>query len=135
MVDNIKIADGEAKILSKYLVGKECSEEIIQRYQEAANKLNAGLNDTEQKTWNKMLSSSFYLKLIDSGLAISNPQSALRKRIFIMLAILEASPDFTASFLPQEKSIFYLIPLGFKAGLSALYLAFGTLTVKALKIS
>jgi hypothetical protein len=116
-------------------MGKECSGDIIQRYQEAINKLNAGLNDSEQKTWRKMLNSPFYLKLIDSGLAISNPQSALRKRIFIMLAILEASPNFTESFLPQERSIFYLIPLGFRAGLSALYLVFGTLTVKLIKVN
>lgn len=135
MASNIKIADHEAQILSKYLVGKECPSEIADRYLEAVNKLNAVFNDKEQKTWSKMLISPFYLKLIDSGLAISNPQSALRKRIFIMLAILEASPDFTESFLPQERSIFYLIPLGFKAGLSALYLVFGTLTVKVLKVS
>ena len=135
MIDNTKIEDREAEVLSKYLIGKECPAEIVEHYQEAIAKLNAGLNDSEQKIWGKMLSSPFYLKLIDSGLAISNPQSALRKRIFIMLAILEASPDFTDSFLPQERSIFYLVPLGFRAGLSALYLVFGTLMVKALKVN
>ena len=135
MAGSIKISDREAQVLSKYLVGRECSSVIAQRYQDAANKLNAVLNDSEQKSWDKMLSSPFYLKLIDSGLAITNPQSSLRKRIFIMLAILEASPDFTQSFLPQERSIFYLIPLGFRAGLSALYLVFGILIVKALNVN
>ena len=135
MADNITIADREAQILSRYLVGRECSTEMANRYAEAVIKLSAGHSASEQTTWQSMLTNSYYLKMVDSGLAISNPQSALRKRIFIMLAILEASPDFTESFLPQERSVFYLVPLGFRAGLSALYLVFGTLFVKALKIN
>ena len=135
MADNITIGDREAQILSKYLVGRECSTEIANRYAEAVNKLSAGHSASEQTTWQKMLSNSFYLKMVDSGLAISNPQSTLRKRIFIMLAILEASPDFMESFLPQKRSIYYLVPLGFRAGLSALYLICGTLFVKVSKIN
>ena len=135
MADNISITDREAHILSKYLVGKGCSSDMAYRYAGAVNKLNASLSAEEQVRWDKMMSNSFYLKMVDSGLAITNPQSALRKRIFIMLAILEASPDFTESFLPQKRSVFYLVPLGFRAGLSALYLVFGTLFVKALKIN
>ena len=135
MADKITIADREAQILSKYLVGKECSVEMAERYADAVNKLNAWLSTSEQSIWDKMLANSIYLKMVDSGLAITNPQSALRKRIFIMLAILEASRDFAESFLPQKRSIFYLIPLGFRAGLSALYLVFGTLFVKVSKIN
>lgn len=134
MADNIKIADREAKILSMYLIGKECPAEIAQHYAEALTKHNAVLSDSQQKTWDKMLASSFYLKLADSGLAITDPQSSLRKRIFIMLALLETSPLYTEFFLPQERSIFYIIPLGFKAALSALYLVSGTIMVKLFSI-
>jgi len=135
MTDSFKITEREPQTLSKYLVGKECSSEMAQRYTNAVNKINAGLSTSDQSRWNRMLSNVFYLKMVDSGLAVTNPQSPLRKRIFIMLAILEASPDFTESFLPQKRSIFYLIPLGFRAGLSALYLVFGTLFVKVSKIN
>ena len=134
MADNIKIADREAQILSKYLTGKECPAEIAQYYSEALAKHNAVLSDSQQKTWDKMLATPFYLKLVDSGLAISDPQSSLRKRIFIMLALLETSPLYTEFFLPQERSILYIIPLGFKAALSALYLVSGTIMVKFFKI-
>jgi hypothetical protein len=134
MADSLQISDNEAQVLSQYLIGESCSEQTIHHYTEAVNKLNAALNEAQQKTWRSMLGSNFYLKLIDSGLAISNPQSALRKRIFIMLTLLESSPDHVQYFLPQERSIWYLIPLGFKAGLSAMYLVVGTIAVKALSI-
>jgi hypothetical protein len=135
MADTLKIEDKEAQVLSKYLVGEECPTEIAVRYEEAVNKLNAVLSRQEQQIWDRMLSSRLYLKLIDSGLAITSPQSALRKRIFIMLAILEASPEYTLYFLPQKRSVFYIIPLGFKAALSAVYLLAGTLLVKLSKVS
>jgi hypothetical protein len=134
MPDAIKINTAEAQVLSKYLVGQPCSEVMVKHYAGAVSKLYATLTDTEQKTWDRMLRSRLYLKVVDSGLAIVSPQSALRKRIFIMLALLEASPDFTAYFLPQERSIFYLIPLGLRTGMSAIYLAAGVLLVKVLGI-
>ena len=135
MSENIKISAREPQILSKYLIGKECTEEIATYYAEALSKHNAILNDSEQKTWDRMLWSGFYLKLVDSGLAISNPQSSLRKRIFIMLTLLEVSPLYTEFFLPQERTFFYIIPLGLRAGLSALYLVIGTIWVKVFHIN
>ena len=132
MSDSIQIREGEAQALSRYLVGKDCPDEIRERYAEAVSKLNSTLSGPEQKTWDKMISSRFYLKLLDSGLAIVNPQSNIRKRIFIMLALLEASPDFTDYFLPQQRTIFYLIPLGFRAFFSALYLVCGVVTVRVI---
>ena len=135
MAENIDIASGEAQILSRYLIGKACSSEIEERYTIAVKKHQAEFDNEEQKAWNRMLASRLYLKLIDSGLAVTNPQSALRKRIFIMLALLETCPENIEFFLPQERSIFYLIPLGFRAGLSALYMIFGAITVKMLRIT
>ena len=134
MGESIQIVSNEAQVLSKYLIGESCSDDTVRHYAEAVNKLNAILNESEQKTWNQMLGSSFYLKLVDSGLAIVNPQSPLRKRIFIMLTLLESSPDHVKYFLPQDRSIWYLIPLGFRAGLSALYLILGVMLVRATKI-
>jgi hypothetical protein len=132
--ESIQIVTQEAKILSNYLIGQDCTDEMATHYEEAVYKLNAEINQTEWKTWERMLSSKIYLKLVDSGLAITNPQSHLRKRIFIMLAILEASPEFTRYFLPQRRTVFYIVPLGLRAMLSALYLVLGIATVKALKI-
>jgi hypothetical protein len=104
------------------------------RYSDTLTKLNASLSPGQEKTWSKMISSSIYMKLVDGGLALSAPQSPLRKRIFIMLTLLECSPDYTESFLPQQRSMWYLIPLGFRAAMSAVYGVAGLVMVKTLKV-
>ena len=130
MSDSIKIAANEAQVLSKYLIGERCSEQTVQHYAVAVEKLHASLTPAQQHIWDSMISFRPYLKLVDSGLAVTNAQSPLRKRIFIMLTLLEASPDHVRYFLPQERSICYLIPLGFRAGVSALLMLTGAVTVK-----
>jgi len=130
----IHIAPREAQALSQYLVGRTCSDEMALRYSDTLTKLNASLSPGQEKTWSKMISSSIYMKLVDGGLALSAPQSPLRKRIFIMLTLLECSPDYTESFLPQQRSMWYLIPLGFRAAMSAVYGVAGLVMVKTLKV-
>lgn len=134
MPDAVQISADEADRLSRYLIGRSCPEEIENRYRDAVHKLNATLNPVEQKIWNRMMASGIYLKLVDSGLAVASPQSPLRKRIFIMLALLETNTNFTEFFLPQPRNLFYLVPLGFRTGLSALYLIAGMIVVKVSKI-
>lgn len=130
MSEPLYIAPGEAQQLSRYLIGEECPDATVQHYATAVQKLFAILTPDQQKVWDRMLKSRVYMKLIDSGLAVTYPQSPLRKRIFIMLTLLESRPEFTQYFLPQERSIWYLIPLGFRAGLSAVYLVTGGLFTK-----
>ena len=134
MENEINIVTNEAQAISQYLVGKTCSDQMALRYRDALTKLNATLTPEQEKTWAKMVNSKIYMKLMDGGLALASPQSALRKRVFIMLALLECSPEFTEFFLPQLRSIWYLIPLGFRAGMSAVYGVVGLMTVKALKV-
>jgi hypothetical protein len=134
MRSNITIAPDEAQILSRYLIGEKCSTQTEMHYAAAVTKLNASLTDTQQKTWNRMLVFRIYLKLVDGGLVLTNPPSPLRKRIFIMLTLLEASPDHIHYFLPQERSIWYLIPLGFRAGMSAVYGILGVIMAKLMNV-
>ena len=135
MQSDITILPNEAQAISRYLVGKTCNEEMAGRYQDAVNKLHAIFTPEQEQTWRKMVASRIYMKLMDGGLALASPQSPLRKRIFIMLALLECSPDFTEFFLPQPRSIWYLIPLGFRAVMSAVYGLAGLLAVKAFKVA
>ena len=134
MTPAIHIAQQEAQAISKYLVSKTCTEEMAQRYREAVTKLNATLSPAHEHIWSRMISSNIYMKLVDGGLALSAPQSPLRKRIFIMLTLLECSPEYTEYFLPQQRSIWYLIPLGFRAAMSAVYGLAGLVLVKTLKV-
>ena len=131
----IAIQASEAQILSRYLIGENCSDEIAQHYAKALDAHQAIFTTEQQITWNRMLCSLLYLRLVDSGLAVVNAQSALRKRIFIMLCLLETTPEYTRYYLPQERSILYLIPLGFRLAWSAICLVVGVVLVKVAKLN
>ncbi len=40
--------------------------------------------------------------LLDAGLAVADPHSELRRRLYLMFAILESSPEYHELFLPPR---------------------------------
>lgn len=50
------------------------------------------------------------MPLLDAGLALRRPDSAFRRRLLIMAAILEAQPQFSDKFLTEDQR-FALVPL------------------------
>lgn len=93
----------EAIAISTYLVGKPCSKILVDRYILAHQKQTILIAQMDQKMWNWTLKSRFRMACIDSGLALTQPKSPIRRKIFTMLAILEASVDFTDYFLPASQ--------------------------------
>ncbi len=47
--------------------------------------------------------------LIDGGLALRRPGSAVRAKLLVMSAILEATPDYAPDFLPAARSPLYAL--------------------------
>jgi len=101
----------EADALSRYLVGTPVSDEVKEQYWRALEHIGADHNDRESKVWRYMLSGQAVMRCVDAGLALASPTSALRKRIFIMLAILETEPSHADHFLPQERPVWYIVPV------------------------
>lgn len=124
----------EAHILSKYLIGKPCPPKVEADYNEAIQKLGVNFTDYQNVVWQKMLNSRFWMRAMDAGLAFVFPSSVLRKRIFIMLSLLEADKENTDNFLPVKRSVFYVIPLGLRVFRAGLMAGIGILMVKVHKI-
>jgi len=95
---SIKIPSNEAIKLASYLVGKPIGHEVTIRYEMAVQIKQVSLNSHEQRVWNLMLSYSLILTSVDSYLALTDRNCPIRKRICIMLAILEAHPNYISSF-------------------------------------
>jgi hypothetical protein len=134
MLDTITLYPREAEILCAYLLDRPCADDVVVAYQEAVLAHQADLSPLQEQIWIKMLHHKSYLKLIDSGLAVTHPQSALRKRIFIMLCLSEAHTQYVDQFLPQTRGLLYLVKIGFRMGVAALYLIVGACVVKINKI-
>lgn len=111
----------EASKIAIYLIGKECGCILAERYKSAIEIQQVILNDKEQKLWNLALKGTFWMASIDSGLALINPKSQIRKKIFIMLAILETTVDFHTFFIPEKMSKFKTILLLGLNGIKAIF--------------
>lgn len=84
----------EAKIFSEYLIKEKVSEELLNRYECANQKLNYNGTKRDKKIIAIILRFPYLLPFIDSALAFSNSKSLLRKKIWVMLAILETTPEY-----------------------------------------
>ncbi len=101
----------EADALSRYLVGAPVSDEVKEQYWRALEHHGADYNDRERRVWRYMVSGQMTMRCVDAGLALTAPTSTLRKRIFIMLAILETEPSYADHFLPQDRPVLYIVPM------------------------
>ena len=99
----------EAKILSRYLIKRWPTQQAVSLYADAIKKLELSTTSQETKVWDFALKHSWCIGLIDAGLAISSPNNNLRKRILIMLAILETQIEYHPFFLPMQRHRMYVL--------------------------
>jgi hypothetical protein len=101
----------EAAVFSRYITGKGAGEQCLQLYVTAQQKLAIPITPREQKKLNFILRFPFFMGWIDGALAMVNPEHPIRKKLYVMFSILESSPDFHTSFLPQQRSGGYMITI------------------------
>ena len=134
MLNQTEVHFKEAELISSYLLNRFPGNREKNIYSQAMHKFDLHFNVYENALWNAMMNSKYHMAYIDAGLAISNPTNIVRRKIYTMLAILEASPDFTDYFLSKKFSSLYLINIlitGVKAGMKA---AAGLLFIKLIAI-
>jgi len=91
---------GEADRIALYLVGRPAGERERIIYSQAMDRLSLRMTEAEARLWSSMLRSRRRMARVDAGLALLRPTSVLRRKLLLMLAILETSPEFADSFLP-----------------------------------
>jgi hypothetical protein len=123
----------EAEQIGRYLLPTTIQDSEKNTYADAMQKLNISFSKYEQALWNSMLKSKWKMACIDAGLAFKDPNNIARRKLFTMLAILEASPNYTKCFFSRKFSFFYLFIVGF-AGIRAIVRAMiGVLIVNSIK--
>lgn len=56
----------------------------------------------------------------DAAFALCRPGAALRQKLFVMTAVLEARPQYCDRFVPVDRSRFYAVTIAFVALRAAL---------------
>jgi len=124
--DDMNYAQGvlrEADFMTRYLLGVRCSQELKIRYAQAIEQLKIELDLEERRLWRIVNRYPFLLRIVDGGLALLKPHGGIRRKIYMMLAILEASPEHAGRFLPKTYTRLYvlgLIAVSLRAGLAAM---------------
>lgn len=120
----------EASIFVRYYIGEEASDTIKARYAQYLSLYPLLLSERDEKVLAFGLKNQWSIKFLDASLAVVSPQAELRRRLYIIFALLESDKTYAHLFLSQKRSPLYIFRLAF-IGLNALIkLLGGTLLLK-----
>lgn len=96
----------ECRFLTHYLAGRSPSDDLVQRYLEAHRVLLSGPHEASEMAMAAFVHRHpWTLPYLDAASGLLRPHSLLRKKILLMIALLEASPEFTEFFVPEAMSV------------------------------
>ncbi len=71
------------------------------------------------------LGSSFWLGCLDAGCALASPRHPLRRKLFILTALVEMIPDASCLFLPRQYGVLGHMWVMWSGGMAVLKAFFG----------
>ena len=102
--------EAEARVFSRYLVGRVAGDLLLRRYADAsAALLPAPGNARDEALVAFVGRHPWSVSLLDAACGLVRPRARLREKILIMAAVLEASPDFADEFLPRSAPLAALL--------------------------
>ena len=121
----------DARRLARAIVGEDPTPEEAARWIDAVATVGTPLaRSRDVALWDLARRGSPWLGWVDAGLALSNPYSPVRHRIYLMLAVLEASPAHARRFEPHESSaLAAVLGLGLRGAIGAARAVFGLVVV------
>jgi len=119
----------QANLFSRYLIKRDATPLAIEQYARAIN--TARVTDaTDQKLLKFVERHVWSIGLVDAGLVFIKPASEVRRRLYVLSALLEASPEYHADFLATKRSPLYLLVIVYYGIRSALKAIVGIILVK-----
>ena len=104
--------------------------ELIERYVGAIRARSDVVSPSDRRLLRRVAAHPFLLGFVDGGLALRRPTSEVRRRLFVMAAVLETNPRDADRYLPVRRSPLYLVLAGVIAYRAALRAAIGSVLVE-----
>jgi hypothetical protein len=87
------ILEKEARLFARYLIDCEAPPEMVDRYINANRKLGTDVViDFDAKMMEFALTHPWSVPFLDAAAGFLQPNALIRKKIYVMTAVLEASP-------------------------------------------
>jgi hypothetical protein len=131
-IESIDILGHEAVVFGKYLLRQAPNEKVVELYRRAMSTTIVKPTPEDQKLLDFISKHTWSVGLIDGGLALLNTDSDVRRRIYTMLAITEAMPDYYDYYLPKKRSNWYLLSVAFVGIRGVLRTVFGAIVIKVI---
>lgn len=128
-MDDPQITRHQARIFGQSLIGQVPNESAIDLYVKAMH-TPVAVSPADMRLLTFVQRYPMLVGFIDGGLALVNPQSEVRRRLYTMFAILEATPAYAELFLPQNQSKLYVIRIIFVGLRASIRGVFGVILVK-----
>jgi hypothetical protein len=110
----------EAALFSRYILGRETTAEIKERYAQGCRKLMGGEPRPEDSAAvDFAVRHPWSLPFLDAAAGLVAPDSLLRKKLFVALAIVEATPEHADFFSPKPHAPLGVIGRLFLWGISS----------------
>ena len=109
----------ECDILARYLIGRPATPGLRSSYHRALKNIPVHFTEEQQQVWNHCMKRAWMLPHVDAYLGFRHPDHPIRKKIFIMLCMLETQPDYSDLFLPSRGKFCQLVAV-MATGISAL---------------
>ena len=97
--------DIEARAVARYLLGVEPPEPLLARYRQAHAVLLPDPSPQDQAVLEFLRRHPWSLPFLDGATSLLAPESILRKKILLMLSILETTPAFAPIFIPPGRRL------------------------------
>ena len=95
----------EASLIAHYLLGSQPSPGIVDRYVAGATRcFGSDITQSDRELLSFVRRHPATLPFFDAASALFNPKSQLRKRILLMVAILETTPEYCSNFFAEPFS-------------------------------
>lgn len=106
-MDDGQRLEREADVFAEYLLGRPPDERVRALYRAAMEKISIATDEKDAKLLEFVLRNPRFVGLADAGTALVRRQSAFRKRLLVMFAIVECLPSQSDLFLPPTRIRFY----------------------------
>jgi NADH dehydrogenase len=99
---------GDCQLICRYLIDRDATSDVVERYR-MAMRLKFSAAQLADAPWRWVRRHPRTLPLLDAAAALLEPTSPLRRRVYLMMAILETVPAHADQFLPRPRGTGALI--------------------------
>lgn len=98
----------EALVFGSYLISQKLSPNTIQIYQKACSQLKLTQSN---RVVDLCVRFPRLIGFLEAAIAILAPNHLLRKKLIVLSAIIETTPDHHQLYLPKNYSVFFVVRL------------------------